>query len=206
MANEKEKTGAPTSEVAQQFQGLPMESLIGGPLTAVCNAQLKLAEASYQYINKIGFADDQKSTRLVEFDLDRPVETPEGYTKIQTHVQAPLLGLVPIPSLLVEDVTVEFQMEVSATTTSKEQSASEVGTKASANFKLGWFGSGSVSVEGKVSSSRENTRSTNQTAKYQVRVFAHQQAPTEGLARLMDIMAQCTAALPQPKSTAPATT
>ncbi len=46
-------------------------------------------------------------------------------------------------------------------------------------------------VEGKVSSSRENTRSTNQTAKYQVHVSARQQQPTEGLSRLMDIMASC---------------
>ncbi|MGH0053647.1 MAG: DUF2589 domain-containing protein [Sphaerochaetaceae bacterium] len=194
MANEK--TVEPTSEVAKQFQGLPMASLIGGPLTAVCDAQLALAEASYQYINKIGFGDDGKTTRLVEFDLNRPAETPQGYTSVQTHVQAPLLGLVPIPSLLVEDVTVEFQMEVNATTSEKSQVGSEVSSSTSANVKFGWFGSGSVSVEGKVSSSRENTRSTNQSAKYQVRVFAHQQAPTEGLSRLMDIMASCTAALP----------
>ena len=48
-----------------------------------------------------------------------------------------------------------------------------------------------MSVNGKVSSSRENTRSTNQTAKYQVHVSARQQQPTEGLSKLMDIMASC---------------
>ena len=46
-------------------------------------------------------------------------------------------------------------------------------------------------MRGKVSSSRENTRSTNQTAKYQVHVSARQQQPTEGLSKLMDIMASC---------------
>lgn len=49
----------------------------------------------------------------------------------------------------------------------------------------------SVSVQGKVGTSRENTRSTNQTAKYQVSVSASQQPPTEGLSKLMDIMASC---------------
>ena len=37
MANGKEMT-------AVQFGGIPMESLIGGPLKAVCEAQMKQAE------------------------------------------------------------------------------------------------------------------------------------------------------------------
>ena len=69
---------------------------------------------------------------------------------------------------------------------------------ANAKFKFGCFGSGSVNVSGKVSSSRENTRSTNQTAKYQVHVSARQQRQTEGLSKLMDIMASCVEPLPNP--------
>ncbi|MFQ9476332.1 DUF2589 domain-containing protein, partial [Barnesiella intestinihominis] len=38
---------------------------------------------------------------------------------------------------------------------------------------------------------RENTRMTNQTAKYQIHVTASQQPQTEGLSKLMDIMASC---------------
>ncbi len=185
-----------SNETSEHFKGLPMADLIAGPLTAVCESQLKLAAASYEYINKIGFDEDKKTTRRVEFDLNRPAETDMGYTTVSTHVQAPLLGLVPVPSLLVEEVNIEFQMEVSATTTEKTQSAAEASTQAEAKFRLGWFGSGSVNIQGKLSSSRENTRSTNQSAKYQVRVYARQQQPTEGLSRLMDILAECTAALP----------
>lgn len=82
-------------------------------------------------------------------------------------------------------------MEVTDTETSTEKSNAEVSTNANASFKFGCFASGSVSVNGKVSSSRENTRSTNQTAKYQVHVSARQQMPTEGLSKLMDILASC---------------
>ena len=56
----------------------------------------------------------------------------------------------------------------------------------------GWFGP-SVSVNGKVTTAKENTRSTNQTAKYNVTVNAKQQPPTEGLSKLMDLLASCTA-------------
>lgn len=96
-----------------------------------------------------------------------------------------------IPPLLIDDVQIDFQMEVTTTETSKDTSSSEVSTSANSSFKFGCFASGSVSVNGKVSSSRENTRSTNQTAKYQVHVPARQQEPTEGLSKLMDIMAAC---------------
>ena len=82
-------------------------------------------------------------------------------------------------------------MEVTTTETEKAETKAEVDTKTEASFKFGCFARGSVSVNGKVSSSRENTRSTNQTAKYQVHVSARQQPPTEGLSKLMDIMASC---------------
>ena len=49
-----------------------------------------------------------------------------------------------------------------------------------------------ASVTGKVSTSKENTRSTNQTAKYQVHVEANQQPQTECMAKLMDMFASCT--------------
>ena len=139
--------------------------------------------------------DDSGNTRFIEFDLDRPAETIGGYQSVKTHVQAPFLGLVPIPSLLVDTVNIEFQMEVSATETAKTTTNNEVSTNTQA--KYGFLGlGGSTTVSGKVTSARENTRSTNQSAKYQVRVNARQMAPSEGLARLMDILASCTQALP----------
>jgi hypothetical protein len=182
--------------IAAQFKGLPMSELIGGPLVSVCDAQARLALAQYNFIKLLAYNDDGKTTRLLEFDLQRPVETPSGeYNVIDTHVQAPLLGLVPVPSLLIDDVNIEFQMEVSAAETSKDTESKEASLSASANYGFGFF-KATVNIQGKISSSRENTRSTNQTAKYQVKVSARQQRQTEGLSRLMDIMAQCTAPLP----------
>ncbi|GHV04480.1 alpha-amylase [Campylobacterota bacterium] len=192
--------------VGDQFKGLPLAELIGGPLVAVCDAQAKLAYSQLEFINCIAYegynhsAKQDKSnppkTRLLEFNLNRPVETPSGeIVNIATRVEAPFLGLVPIPSLLIDDVDIEFQMEVSATENTKETENKEGSVTASGSYGFGFF-KAAVNVQGKVSSSRENTRSTNQTAKYQVKVSAHQQRQTEGLSRLMDIMAQCVAPLP----------
>lgn len=176
--------------VGKSFAGLPIAELIAAPLTAACDSQKRLAQSAFEFMTEIGYSDVASQTpRLLEFNLQRPVE---GALEPQNiKVQAPFLGLVPLPSLLIDDVQIDFQMEVTTTETSKDTSSSEVSTSANSSFKFGCFASGSVSVNGKVSSSRENTRSTNQTAKYQVHVSARQQEPTEGLSKLMDIMAAC---------------
>ncbi len=181
--------------VSKNFQGLPIAELISSPLRAACDSQKMLAKSAFEFMTQIGFSDEQcTKTRLLEFKLERPIEGEAKNSELTVH--APFLGLVPIPSLLIDDVQIDFQMEVTDTATSKEVSGSEVATDANASFNFGLFGKGSVSIHGKVTSSRENTRSTNQTAKYQVHVSARQQRPTEGLSRLMDIMAACIEPLP----------
>ena len=170
---------------ADGFRGLPMRELISGPLIAVNEAQQQLAASILDYYNKIGFTQDGK-TRCLEFDLERPVQTSGSITTQDIHVKAPFLGIVPIPALLIDNVNINFQMEITDTTTSETEEKSELSTEATAK----WFGI-SGGVQGKVGASRENTRSTNQTAKYQVSVSASQQPPTGGLSKLMDIMASC---------------
>lgn len=175
--------------VSNNFTGLPIAELIAAPLTAACDSQKKLAQSAFEFITEIGFNDDGKTPRLLEFNLQRPVE---GSTQpMDIQVQAPFLGLIPLPSLLIDDVQIDFQMEVTTTETSKETDNKEGAMNASSTFKFGCFANASLNVSGKISSSRENTRSSNQTAKYQVHVSARQQQPTEGLCKLMDIMASC---------------
>lgn len=178
--------------VGKQFSGLPIAELIAAPLTAACDSQKKLAQSAFEFMTEIGYSDAKtQEPRLLEFSLQRPLEGGIGTSEVK--VQAPFLGLVPLPALLIDDVQIDFQMEVTAAESSKETSNSEVTTNVNSSFKFGCFASGSVSVNGKVSSSRENTRSTNQTAKYQIHVSARQQPPTEGMSKLMDIMASCVA-------------
>lgn len=182
------------ANVSENFKGLPIAELIAAPLTAACDSQKRLAQSALEFMSEIGFegTGEKKEAKLLKFNLQRPIE---GSTTKQTiAVEAPYLGLVPIPALLVDDVQIDFQMEVTATETDKTVNKTEGSIDSS--LKFGCFVKGSVNVSGKVSSSRENTRSTNQTAKYQVHVSARQQQPTEGLSKLMDIMASCIEPLP----------
>ena len=181
---EEEKENTKVGEPASAFKGLPMRELISAPLIAVAEAQQQLAASSLDFYDKIAFEDDAK-TRL-EFNLERPVQVPDGIGKQEVHVEAPFIGLVPVPALMIDNVNIDFQMEVTDASTSKTLENADLST----NVTSKWFGT-SVSVQGKVGTSRENTRSTNQTAEYQVSVSASQETQTEGLSKLMDIMASC---------------
>lgn len=177
--------------VANKFRGLPIGELIAAPLKAVADSQKQLALTTYEYIMQVGFNEGKEGKkgdlRTVDFKLNRPIKT-GGTTEI--NVKAPFLSIVPIPSIMVTDVNIDFQMEVTDTETTKTNTAGEVSTDISGNY--GWFfAKTQVKVAGKVSSSRENTRTTNQTAKYQVHVTARQHPPTEGLSKLMDILSSC---------------
>lgn len=188
--------------VADNFKGLPMRELIGGPLFAAAEAQERLASIALDYYNRIAFygKDERKSdggtakegdTRILKFTVNRPVEKAGVMTTIPQTVEAPFIGMVPIPSLLIDRIDIDFQMEVTDTNTEKATTTTDVSSSISAK----WF-TVQANISGKVSSSRENTRTTNQTAKYQVHVTASQQPQTEGLSKLMDIMASCIEPIP----------
>ena len=99
-------------------------------------------------------------------------------------MEAPLLSLVPVPAFTMDEATVQFTMEVKDIKTDKSGSASSLDTMA--KFSAWGFSS---SVTGKVTTSHENTRTTDQSAKYDIFVRASQQPPAEGMAKLTALFA-----------------
>ena len=186
-------------DIANQFSGLPMESLIGGPLQAACDAQVQLAKAETNFINEVGLVQNGKGpaqTRTVEFQATRPVTLPDGTITEETmKIEAPVLSIVPIPALLIDEVDVKFNMEVRNSAESKETTDA----KAQLSAKAGW-GPFSVTISGSISSHRESTRKTDNSAKYEVHVHAKQAEPPEGLMRVLDhLITAC-----EPRSLSPA--
>ena len=54
------------ANIAEQFQGLPMDSLIGGPLNAIADANGKMAKSQTQFILESGFNISKKD--LVRYE------------------------------------------------------------------------------------------------------------------------------------------
>ena len=193
--------------MSSQFKGLSMEDLIGGPLTAACNAQLKLANATANFIKVIGFMPPSKEdaekdpnavggVRTAFFKFDRPAQLPaagttgDGLTPNATEtveIEVPLLAIVKVPNLNVDKVDITFDMEVKSSTSDSESSDKELAVDAEAKVGWGVF-SASVKVHGSVSAHQEHTRTSDNSAKYHVEVHASDTGMPEGLSRVLDIL------------------
>ena len=187
--------------MSSQFGGLPMDQLIGGPLKAACDSQVQLAAATADFIQTVGLekaADGTLKTRTVDFVYQKPVNDGNGgYTEVTNKLDVPLLAILNTPSLSVKEVNVEFTMEVKSSTSSK--ASRDYQATLDTEIKAGW---GPVSIDvkihGSVASHNENTRSSDNSAKYNVKVLARDDGMTEGLKRCLDIVQQAIAEKPQP--------
>ena len=161
------------ANIANQFTGLPIEQLISAPLVAAAEGQKSLAATTAAFIQEVGM-DKDGNTKSVAFKYA------DGSESVALDV--PLLSIINIPSLSVDSIDVEFEMEVGT------QSASKSSTDSSAelNVKAGW-GCWSASFTGKVSHHSENSRSSDTSAKYSISVKGKQEKP-EGLMKVLDML------------------
>lgn len=191
--------------IADQFRGLPMSDLIGGPLIAASDAQVTLANATASFIRTVGFlpkyGDDGKinpddpygSIRTATFKFNRPVrgaipDKDTHWVPTETvELEVPLLAIVKIPSLSIVNVDITFDMEVKSSESFKESDAKSGSLGAEASVGWGPF-KASVKITGSISSAKESARSTDSSAKYHVEVHATDSGMTEGLARVLDMM------------------
>ena len=178
--------------IADQYKGLPMDSLIGGPLTAACDAQVMLAKSCANFITTIGFEDaEHKTIRQAKFSFMRPKDGEVEAGKQREHervdIEVPLLSIVRVPSLMIKTLDITFDMEVKSSFSEVDKSSKSGSLEASAQIGFGPF-SASVKIQGSISASRERTRTSDNSAKYHVSVHAADEGMPEGLARVLDIM------------------
>lgn len=170
--------------ISEQFSGLPMKDLIGSPLAAAADASINLANSTADFINRVGF-DKDGNVRNVAFKYEKISKNEDGTLNLDAmKVDVPMLAIVPIPNLQVDEVNVLFDMEVKQS--EKSENALDLSAAAQAKLDLGLF---SVSVSGSVSVHQNNTRSSDNSAKYHVDVRAANHGTPEGLARVLDMMA-----------------
>jgi uncharacterized protein DUF2589 len=201
--------------MGDQFKGLPMGDLIGGPLMAACDAQVRLANSTATFIQQIGFRPSaakakadannpnpafvpgEMDVRTVSFRFNRPAavqpprepgdKSPVVVATEQVELEVPLLAIVKIPSLAINTVDITFDMEVKNSERTSETEDQKGSFSADASVGWGPF-SLRVHVEGSVATHKENTRQTDQSARYHVQVRAEDKGMPEGLAKVLDMM------------------
>lgn len=184
--------------IAQQFVGLPIEDLIVSPIVGMAKGQAKLNEVTWKYISEVAFVTgkdkdgkDIVTARSLDVQMNRVMTNGEtGEQSLETlYSKVPMLPLVPLPSLAITSADIEFSMEVKTSEVDKSSTDTESSIQASASGGF-WGMKYSVSMAGKVATHKENTRSTDNSAKYNVKVHAEQLPATEGMLKLSDYLTQ----------------
>ena len=181
--------------IADQFAGLPIEDLIVAPLTGMAKGQAKLNDVTWKYISEVAFVKNEKTKKIEARKLDVEMQRvmtdqvtgEQSVQKLQSSV--PMLPLVPLPSLAITKADINFTMEVKQSTSEKSSVDTESSVEAQASGGF-WGMKYSVKVAGKVATHKENTRSTDNSAKYEVAVHAEQLPPTEGMLKLSDYLTE----------------
>jgi len=180
--------------IASQFTGLPIEDLIVSPIVGMAKGQAKLNDVTWKYISEVAFVTDKDgatTARSLDVQMQRAVtDTKTGEKTIKTlYSKVPMLPLVPLPSLAITSADIEFTMEVKTSEINKDStdSSASISAEASGGF---WGMKFSVNMSGSVATHKENTRSTDNSAKYNVKVHAEQLPATEGMLKLSDYLTQ----------------
>lgn len=184
--------------VAQQFVGLPIEDLIVSPIVGMAKGQAKLNEVTWKYISEVAFVTekdkdgkDVTTARSLDVQMNRVMTNGDtGEQSLETlYSKVPMLPLVPLPSLAITSADIEFTMEVKSSEVDKSSTDTSGSFSASASGGF-WGMKYSASMSGSVATHKENTRSTDNSAKYNVKVHAEQLPATEGMLKLSDYLTQ----------------
>ncbi|MDR2684137.1 MAG: DUF2589 domain-containing protein [Prevotellaceae bacterium] len=112
----------------QELNNLNFDAYIGGPMQAAVAAQNSASLAEIDFIKKVGFVTDPSTQKeelvYVDFNYKKtvPVSTsyPEGEALYKLSV--PLLTIVTIPALRIEDMTIDFNAKLNSCDTSNSES------------------------------------------------------------------------------------
>jgi hypothetical protein len=165
-----------TVNIGAELQALPLEYMLSAPLVGAIKSQALAAQTTVQFIEKVGLEeqpDGTLSVRQVKFEYSKQVSDPaqpDTLPTLETHeLTVPMLAIIPVPYVRIQELDVEFEFKVkeTITRTAKVEIASNLGgsNTTEANFKVGggfasFFGAPSGSVK------TTNTVNWNVSASY----------------------------------------
>lgn len=139
------------------LQAIPFGNLIGGPLKAAIEAQALAAQSTAEFITRVGIDQNTGVVRTVTF-----IYIAGGQ---ETHLTVPLLTIMPIPYIRIDDMTIGFKADISAQASAAE--SAQQNTDLSVSGGGSWSGWG-ASVNFNASySSKKDSRSSSES-KYAV--------------------------------------
>ena len=182
---------SPATTVQNMLNGIDYSALIGGPLQAAISAQVMAAKSSWEFIQQVGLNTDK------ETGVKSAVNVTFMYQKDGNMVKliVPILTIVPIPMIVIDDVSIQFKasMNASSSQCSETSTSESIDAGAEGSARIGW-GPFSLQVKAKANySSKKDSKATSES-KYSVEytqdvsVHAKQADMPAGLATILNIL------------------
>lgn len=191
----------------QELSSIDFESMIGGPLVAVINAQAQAAMSTVNFVKEVGFkkpdaeeaAGGDTSTKepiYVSFEYPKELSpyqpatdtTPAVPATYQTQeLKVPILTLLPVPFIRVDEATVDFNAKINSVEYRKTDTNLKV--DASLEAKAGWlWGSAKLKVSTAFQRTTQQGNTVDRTYSMAVHVKAVQDEMPAGMERVLGIL------------------
>jgi len=179
----------PSTNLVSELNNIDFQKMIGGPLQAAVDAQVASSLATVNFINSVGFtAPDSNGKRelvMVDFTHTRNDVDADGNPVVKSvALKVPLLAMLPIPSLRIEHVIIDFNVKLNSVETSTVDTT--LGVNAEVSGGIG-------PVKFKVSASYQRKATTGVEVKKEyalnVNVKAVQDEIPAGLEKILNMLA-----------------
>lgn len=180
----------PSQVATSALQAIPFGSIIGGPLTACIDAQAQAAQTTWEFIKQVGLQTDKEgNTRAITVIF----EYVQGGRRMMLIV--PLLTIVPIPYIAINEIEINFKAQISASASNsnevKRSRAVDAGVKASGGYR-GLFAKASLEMHANFSSKKDSkaTQESKYSVEYTMDVHVHagQDSMPAGMAKVLEIL------------------
>ena len=181
----------PSQVATSALQAIPFGSIIGGPLKACIEAQAMAAQTSWQFIQEVGLNTNpetgEKEAVNVSFQFMQNGR--------MSQLNVPLLTIVPIPYIAIQNIDINFKANISASSSSVNETSSSQAIDAGLDVsaKAGW-GPFSVQANMKANYSSKKDSKATQNSQYSVEytmdvaVKAGQDSMPAGLAKVLELL------------------
>ena len=142
------------ANLVAELNSLDFSVYIGGPLQAAVQAQNAASMAQVSFIQSIGFEEDPgsptapKKLRYVDFNYKKSVPNPDynpalpagsGNLKFidkEVEIKVPFLTMLSIPSIRIEEMTIDFNAKLTSTETTNVSSEFAASAELGINYKI----------------------------------------------------------------------
>lgn len=192
------------TRAVSELKQIPFGHLIGTPLKAVIEAQGLAAKTTIDFIEKVGFipADADQDMMFVDETKDADAgkvrnvtfsykKTDENGDEKDVSLTVPILSIVPIPYIRVDETTIDFTAKLTDTVQSTRKTGFKLDSSVKGTYKSWWS---PLSLEFRTSMSYEaqQQRKSKFVREYtmNVNVRAVQDDMPAGLSKVLDILEQ----------------